>query len=41
MGIVVGHNVLSFLDTYSSYNQIPMAEGDNLKTTFIIEEGNY
>ena len=35
-----GHAVLSFLDAYSGYNQIPMAEEDKLKTAFIIEEAN-
>ena len=32
--------MLSFLDTYSSYNQIPMADEDKIKTAFIIEEAN-
>ena len=35
-----GHAVLSFLDAYSGYNQIPMAEEDKLKTAFITEEAN-
>ena len=32
--------MLSFLDTYSGYNQIPMAKEDKLKITFILEEAN-
>ena len=35
-----GHAVLSFLDAYSGYNLIPMAEEDKLKTAFITEEAN-
>jgi len=35
-----GHGVLSFLDAYSGYNQIPMADEDKLKTAFITEEAN-
>ena len=35
-----GHAVLSFLDAYSGYNQIPMAGEDKLKTAFITEEAN-
>jgi len=27
----VGHNVLSFMDAYLEYNQIPKVEGDKLK----------
>lgn len=37
---VIGHNVLSFLEPYSSYNQIPMAEVDKLKISFITNEIN-
>ena len=29
------------MDAYSVYNQIPMAEEDKTKTTFITESGNY
>jgi len=38
---VVGHKVLSFLDAYLGYNKIPMADGDKLKTTLIMEETYY
>jgi len=33
--------MLSILEAYSIYNQIPMAEGDKLKITFIMVETNY
>jgi len=33
--------ILSFLDAYLGYNQIPMAPIDMIKTTFITEEENY
>ncbi|XP_014524276.1 uncharacterized protein K02A2.6-like [Vigna radiata var. radiata] len=36
-----GHAVLSFLDAYSGYNQIPMYVPDQEKTTFITEHANY
>jgi len=36
-----GYKLLSFMDTYSGYNQIPMAEEDKLKTTFMTKLGNY
>ena len=29
------------MDAYSGYNQIPMAEEDKKKTTFMTESGNY
>jgi len=35
-----GHTILSFLDAYSGYNQIPMADEDKIKTAFITEEAN-
>jgi len=35
-----GHAILSFLDAYSGYNQIPMADEDKIKTAFITEEAN-
>jgi len=37
----VGNKVLSFLDAYSGYNQIPMAASDMNKTTFITNDTNY
>nr|XP_016470772.1 PREDICTED: uncharacterized protein LOC107793016 [Nicotiana tabacum] len=37
----VGYELLSFLDAYSGYNQILMAEEDHEKTTFITHRGTY
>ncbi|CAL9004835.1 unnamed protein product [Prunus brigantina] len=36
-----GNQLLSFMDAYSSYNQIMMYEDDKVKTSFIIERGTY
>ncbi|XP_070682894.1 uncharacterized protein [Malus domestica] len=36
-----GYALLSFLDAYSGYNQIPMAVEDQEKTAFITERGLY
>ncbi|XP_027941195.1 uncharacterized protein LOC114194995 [Vigna unguiculata] len=36
-----GNKVLSFLDAYSGYNQIPMATTDMNKTAFITDDTNY
>jgi len=36
-----GHHILSFLDAFSGYHQIPMDPRDKLKTAFITEEANY
>jgi len=36
-----GNKVLSFLDAYSGYNQIPMAVSDMNKTAFITDDANY
>lgn len=36
-----GHELLSFLDVYSGYNQTMMAEKDQEKTTFITHRGTY
>ena len=36
-----GHQLLSFMDAFSGYNQIMMAEEDREKTTFITESGTY
>jgi len=36
-----GHKVLSFLDAFSGYNQIPMHISDVDKMTFITESANY
>nr|KYP63499.1 Retrovirus-related Pol polyprotein from transposon 17.6 [Cajanus cajan] len=37
----VGHHMLSFLDAYSGYNQIPMYPPDEAKTEFIIDSANF
>jgi hypothetical protein len=36
-----GYKLLSFMDAYSGYNQILMAEEDKMKTAFMTESGNY
>jgi len=36
-----GNKVLSFLDAYSGYNQIPMASSNMHKTAFITDDANY
>jgi len=36
-----GNKVLSLLDAYSGYNQIPMAISDMQKTAFITDDANY
>jgi len=36
-----GNKVLSFLDAYSGYNQIPMAVSDMNKIAFITDDANY
>lgn len=36
-----GHKMLSFLDAYSGYNQIPMYALDREKTAFITEKANF
>ena len=33
-----GHKLLTFMDAFSGYNQIKMAEGDKEKTTFIMSK---
>lgn len=40
MGLA-GYEVLSFLDTYSSYNQIPMYRTNSEKIAFITERATY
>ena len=37
----VGHELLSFMDAYSGYNQIPMCEHDEEHTSFITDRGLY
>ena len=36
-----GFKLLSFMDAYSGYNQIPMAKSDKKYTAFMTESGNY
>ncbi|MCH84825.1 hypothetical protein A2U01_0005662 [Trifolium medium] len=36
-----GYKLLSFMDVYSGYNQIPMYHGDKDKTAFMTEGANY
>nr|KYP47653.1 Transposon Ty3-G Gag-Pol polyprotein [Cajanus cajan] len=36
-----GHEMLTFLDAYSGYNQIPMHARDEEKTAFITDSANY
>src|SRR3954468_9839273 len=36
-----GYKLLSFMDAYSGYNQIPMARCDKQCTAFMTESGNY
>lgn len=38
---VSGYEVLSFLDAYSGYNQIPMHRPDSDKIAFITERSTY
>ena len=35
----VGHQLLSFMDSFSGYNQIKMDEADQEKTSFITSQG--
>jgi hypothetical protein len=35
------YKLLSFMDAYSGYDQIPMTEEDKKKTAFMTESGNY
>ena len=37
----VGHQLLSFMDAYSGYNQIPMNPDDKEHTSFITDSGLY
>ena len=38
---IVGHPRMSFLDDFQGYHQIPLALGDQEKTTFVTLIGNY
>ena len=37
----VGYKILSFMDAYSDYNQIPMVMSDKYCTAFMTSSGNY
>ena len=37
----IGHNLLTFMNVFSEYNQIKMAEEDQGKTTFITSQELY
>ena len=37
----VGYLRMSFLDAFQGYHQIPLAKGDQEKTTFVTSTGNY
>lgn len=39
--VTSGHTLLTFIDAYSGYNQIPMYELDMEHTSFIIDRGLY
>ena len=41
MDSTAGHKLLTFMDTFSEYNQIKMAEEDQQKTTFITSQRLY
>ena len=41
MDSIVGHKLLTFMDAFSGYSQIHMAEEDQEKTTFITSQGLY
>ena len=38
---IAGHKLLTFMDAFSGYNQIKMAEEDQEKTTFITSQRLY
>ena len=38
---IAGHKLLTFMDAFSGYNQIKMAEEDQEKTTFITSQWLY
>ena len=39
--VTLGHALLSFMDAYSGYNQIPMHVPDQEHTSFITDRGLY
>ena len=38
---IAGHELLSFMDAFSGYNQISMDSNDQEKTSFVTEQGTY
>ena len=38
---ITGHKLLTFMDAFSRYNQIKMAEEDQEKISFIMSQGLY
>ena len=41
MDSMAGHKLFTFMDAFSRYNQIQMAEEDQEKTVFITNQGLY
>ena len=41
MDSTAGHKLLTFMDAFSGYNQILMAEEDQEKTAFVTSQGLY
>ena len=41
MDATTDNDLLSFMDTFSGYNEIPMLRSDVAKTTFITVEGMF
>ena len=41
MDATVGHPLMSFLDAFQGYHQIPLALDDQEKTAFVTPIGNY
>ena len=41
MDTTAGHELLNFMDSFSSYNQISMDPNDQEKTSFVTEQGTY
>ena len=41
MDVIAGHELLSFMDAFSGYNQISMDPGDQEKTSFVTAQGTY
>jgi hypothetical protein len=41
LDVVAGHEMYSFLDGFSGYNQVAVAPEDQVKTTFVTEWGAY